>query len=90
MKDVQESLKSTGLWPMDFKFAERFKLHSDGVKEERKEQLRRIECCGPASRLPTVQQLRSDSTTYQILKGVVHGPDGASTKLRDVQELLRT
>ena len=64
MKDVQEYFKSTGLWPMDSKFAERFKLHSHGEKEEGKEKLRRIECCRPASRLPTVQQRRSDSTTY--------------------------
>lgn len=90
VEDVRSSFRKTGLWPMDFGFAERFKTGSDVVEEQAAAALGRVNDAGPASRLASVKQRQSDQGTYKELEGILRGKAGISRKLQAVQVLLHS
>ena len=87
--DIKTSFQATGLSPMEFDFAERWKRTSDKLKEEKGLIQKRLETCIVATRLPAVQSRRADNDTYQDVLKIVKSSSGASCKLQELLLLIQ-
>ena len=66
VRDIKTSFQATGLFPMEFNFAERCKRMSDELKEKKVLIHKRLETCTVATRLPAVQSRRATTTLKRL------------------------
>ena len=70
-EDIRVSWISTGLWPMDFKFPDRWRTRQDDMKDEARSLEHTLNSAGPAGEIAAVKGRKSDRETFEILATIV-------------------
>ena len=69
--EIRRSWDITGLWPMNYRFTERFKRNKDEVALAATTQMEQAATGSPAASIRSVQKRKSDRETFEMLASIV-------------------